>query len=81
MLPADVVLTPVIEPEFQELRQLAERIWQQHYTGMISTAQIDHMLDSRFSDDALRTYSKCCEWRARLSAIVVTRSWPRSPSR
>jgi GNAT superfamily N-acetyltransferase len=56
VLPADVALTPVIERDFQELRQLADRIWRQHYTGMISTAQIDHMLDRRFSDDALRTY-------------------------
>jgi diamine N-acetyltransferase len=56
VLPGDVALTPVIEPDFQELRQLADRIWRQHYTGMISTAQIDHMLDCRFSDDALRTY-------------------------
>ena len=56
MLPADIALAPVIASDFQELRQLADRIWRQHYTGMISTAQIDHMLGSRFSDDALRKY-------------------------
>jgi diamine N-acetyltransferase len=56
VLPRDVALTPVIESDFQELRRLADRIWRQHYTGMISTAQIDHMLGSRFSDDALQTY-------------------------
>ncbi len=56
MLPADVALAPVTESDFQELRQLADTIWRQHYAGMIATAQIDHMLGSRFSDDALRKY-------------------------
>lgn len=52
--PVDVTLTPVAEPDFPVLRELAETIWRQHYSAIISAAQIDYMLAGRFSDDALR---------------------------
>jgi GNAT superfamily N-acetyltransferase len=56
MLPADVTLTPTTEPDFVMLRELAETIWRQHYTGIISAHQIDYMLPGRFSDESLREH-------------------------
>ncbi len=56
MLPADVTLTPTTEPDFVMLRKLAETIWRQHYTGIISADQIDYMLAGRFSDESLREH-------------------------
>jgi ribosomal protein S18 acetylase RimI-like enzyme len=47
-------LTPVTEHEFLVVRELAESIWRQHYTGIVSREQIDSMLAGRFSDGALR---------------------------
>jgi len=52
-LPADVSLSPVTDGHFAELREVAGVIWRQHYTGIISAAQIDFMLASRFTDEAL----------------------------
>ena len=56
MLPAAVTLTPVAEPDFAVLRELAGTIWRQHYAGIISADQIDYMLAARFSDEALREH-------------------------
>ena len=53
VLPAATTLTPVAEPDFAVVRELAGLIWRQHYSGIISPAQIDYMLAGRFSDDAL----------------------------
>jgi len=53
MLPADVTLTPVRKPDFALIRELAGTIWRQHYTGIVSSAQIDFMVTGRFSDEAL----------------------------
>ncbi len=50
----DLRLTPTSEHEFPVVRALAETIWRQHYTRIISREQIDYMLAGRFSDDALR---------------------------
>jgi ribosomal protein S18 acetylase RimI-like enzyme len=50
----DPQLTPVTEREFHVVRALAETIWRQHYSGIISGEQIDYMLAGRFSDGALR---------------------------
>ena len=61
MLPTDVTLTPVVEPEFVVLRELAGTIWRQHYTGIVSHAQIDYMLAGRFSDEALREYIQAAD--------------------
>lgn len=54
MLPADLTITPVTEDEFHFVRALAETIWRQHYTGIITPEQIAYMLAGRFSDDALQ---------------------------
>jgi len=56
VLPADVSLAPVTEPDFSGLRELAGTIWRQHYAGIVSAAQIDYMLAGRFSDAALREH-------------------------
>ena len=54
MLPAAVTLTPVAEPDFAVLGELAGTIWRQHYAGIISAAQIDYMLAARLNEEALR---------------------------
>jgi len=54
MLPTDASLTPITEPDFAVLRELAGTIWRQHYAGIISAAQIEYMLTGRFTDEALR---------------------------
>lgn len=59
--PADITLTPVTEPNFPVLRQLADTIWRQHYVGIISVAQIDYMLTRRFSDEALREHVQAAD--------------------
>jgi len=56
MLPDAVTLTPVAEPDFAVLRDLAGTIWRQHYSGIITAAQIEYMLARRFSDEALREH-------------------------
>ena len=56
MLAADVTLTPVTEPDFAVLRELADTIWRQHYAGIISAAQIDYMLAERFTAAAPREH-------------------------
>lgn len=61
MLPADVTLTPTTEPDFPVLSELAGTIWRQHYTGIISAAQIDYMLAARFSDEALRDHTQAAD--------------------
>lgn len=61
MLPTDVTLTPVVEPEFVVLRELARTIWRQHYAGIITVAQIDYMLADRFSDEALREHIQAAD--------------------
>jgi ribosomal protein S18 acetylase RimI-like enzyme len=53
VLLAATTLTPVAEPDFAVVRELAGTIWRQHYAAIISAAQIEHMLAGRFSDEAL----------------------------
>lgn len=57
MLPADVALAPVAEPDFPVLRELATTIWRRHYAAIIPPAQIEFMLGGRLSDEALRGQS------------------------
>jgi hypothetical protein len=59
--PADITLTPVTEPDFPVLRQLADTIWRQHYVGIISVGQIDYMLAGRFSDEALGAHMQAAD--------------------
>jgi GNAT superfamily N-acetyltransferase len=54
--PTDVAIAPVTVQDFAMLRELAGAIWRQHYTGIISAAQIEHMLAGRFTDAALREH-------------------------
>lgn len=61
MLPAAVTLTPVAEPDFAVVRELAGTIWRQHYAAIISAGQIDYMLAGRFSDDALRDHVQAAD--------------------
>jgi ribosomal protein S18 acetylase RimI-like enzyme len=61
MLPADVTLAPVTEPDFLVLRELAETIWRQHYAGIISAAQIDFMLAGRLGDVPLREHIQAAD--------------------
>jgi GNAT superfamily N-acetyltransferase len=61
LLPTDITLTPVVEPEFVMVRELAGTIWRQHYAGIITTAQIDYMLAGRFSDEALREHIQAAD--------------------
>ena len=71
---ADVRLTPMTEPGYPVLRELAYTIWQQHYAEIISADQIDYMLAGRFSDEALREHVQAVDrWLEllRLSGIPV----------
>jgi len=61
VLPAAVTLTPVAEPDFAVVRELAGTIWRQHYAAIISAGQIDYMLAGRFSDDALRDHVQAAD--------------------
>ncbi len=61
MLPAIVSLTPVAEPDFAVLRELAGTIWRQHYAAIIPPAQIEYMLAGRFSDEALWEYAQAAD--------------------
>lgn len=61
MLPAASILALVAESDFACLRELAGRIWRQHFPAIISAAQIDYMLTDRFSDEALRNYTRAAD--------------------
>jgi ribosomal protein S18 acetylase RimI-like enzyme len=56
-----VTLTPVTEPDFAVLRELAGTIWRQHYAEIVSAAQIDYMLAARFGDEALRMHIQAAD--------------------
>jgi len=56
MLHPAVTLTPVTEPDFTVLRELAGTIGRQYYAEIVSAAQIDYMLAARFGDEALRRH-------------------------
>jgi ribosomal protein S18 acetylase RimI-like enzyme len=61
MLSAVTTLTPITEPDFPVLRELAGTIWRQHYAAIISAAQIEYMLFGRFSDEALREHVQAAD--------------------
>jgi len=61
VLLAATTLTPVAEPDFAVVRELAGTIWRQHYAAIISAAQIEYMLAGRFSDDALREHVQAAD--------------------
>jgi diamine N-acetyltransferase len=70
--PADVTLTPVTEPDFPVLRQLADTICRQHYVGIITVGQIDYMLAGRCSDEALREHVQAADKWLKLLRVSGT---------
>ena len=54
--PDDVRLDPLTAQDFDTVARLADTIWRGHYGTMISMAQIDYMLDGRYTADNLRRY-------------------------
>lgn len=49
-------LRDLTEADFTTLRGLGETIWRQHYSAIISLAQIDYMLAGRYVPEKLRAY-------------------------
>ena len=49
-------LDPLTESDFDTVATLAHAIWHQHYGSFIDPAQLDYMLEGRFSADNLRRY-------------------------
>ncbi len=54
--PGNIRLDPLTEQDFDAVARLADTIWRGHYGTMISMAQIDYMLDGRYTADNLRRY-------------------------
>ncbi len=52
----DAQLKAITEADFETLAQLGERIWREHYSKIISMAQIMYMLSGRYAPDNLRSY-------------------------
>jgi len=42
--------------DFETIARLGEAIWREHYTRIISNAQIDYMLGERYTPEKLRVY-------------------------
>ena len=61
MTPAETLLTPIVAADFPLVRALAGTIWRQHYSGIVSAAQIDFMLAGRFNDEALRDQAQAAD--------------------
>ena len=49
----DLAIEPVGIEQLQAISELAHHIWHLHYPGIISRAQIDYMLDQRYSPSHL----------------------------
>lgn len=49
-------IRPLAERDFEAVASLARTIWLAHYTTIVTTEQIEYMLDGRFSPDNLRRY-------------------------
>lgn len=47
-------IRPLRDTEVAELAKLARVIWRAHYPGIISTAQIEYMLDERYDETVIR---------------------------
>jgi diamine N-acetyltransferase len=52
----EATLRDLTEADFSTLRALGETIWRQHYSAIISMAQIDYMLAGRYVPEKLRAY-------------------------
>ena len=51
-----VRLDPLAETDFATVARLADTIWRNHYATMVSSAQLDYMLEGRYTADNLRRY-------------------------
>jgi len=51
-----VSLTPLNPADFAAVGALARTIWLAHYTSIITTEQIEYMLEGRFTPDNLQRY-------------------------
>ena len=49
----DIELTNIIQSDFPAIQQLAYDIWHDHYPGIISHRQIDHMLELQYSQNSM----------------------------
>jgi len=54
--PTEARLEAITEADFETLAQLGEKIWREHYSKIISMAQIMYMLSGRYAPDNLRSY-------------------------
>jgi diamine N-acetyltransferase len=54
MASESVQIVPATEADLPALSELASVIWRQHYPGIISTAQIDYMLERMYALEILR---------------------------
>lgn len=70
----DTRLDPLTDSDFDVVAQLADTIWRAHYSSMISMAQIDYMLDGRYTPERLRGYIDSQErwlWMLRVDGVPV----------
>jgi ribosomal protein S18 acetylase RimI-like enzyme len=56
LLMHDCSLRPIEERDFGAVAELARAIWLAHYVTIITTAQIEYMLQGRFTAENLRRY-------------------------
>ena len=56
MTPSNARLDPMTEADFAIVADLGTTIWREHYSKIISMAQIDYMLTGRYAPDKLRAY-------------------------
>jgi ribosomal protein S18 acetylase RimI-like enzyme len=47
---------PLTEGDFEKLRDLAIRIWHEHYGPILAREQIDYMIEQRYTAQSLGTY-------------------------
>ena len=52
----EVRFEPLTAAGFATVRALGDRIWRQHYASIISMAQIEYMLQGRYTDEKLAAY-------------------------
>jgi len=52
-VPSAVTITAADAADIPEIQRLADEIWRRHYPGIISNAQIDYMLATGYSNEAL----------------------------
>ena len=54
----NITFKPAIENDIPVIAQLAQKIWHEHYPGIISVEQIDFMLGNRYSANAIEKRMK-----------------------